>query len=99
MSRKASPVEPAVLVTIICETVLKDRIVEMLKNHSVAAIPLIKCRGGWSRQTVVRHEATTPMLKLTLVSPEISDAILWAVKEHKGKHALIAFRQNVEALS
>jgi len=32
MSRKASPVEPAVLVTIICETVLKDRIVEMLKN-------------------------------------------------------------------
>jgi len=44
MSRKASPVEPAVLVTIICETVLKDRIVEMLKNHMQAAIPLIKCR-------------------------------------------------------
>jgi len=32
----AKPVEPAVLVTIICETVLKDRIVEMLKNHSVS---------------------------------------------------------------
>jgi len=32
----------------------------------------------------------------TLVSPEISDAILCG--EHKGKHALIAFRQNVEAL-
>jgi len=65
MSRKASPVEPAVLVTIICETVLKDRIVEMLKNHSVAAIPLIKCRVRVvTADGCQTCQATTPMLKL-----------------------------------
>jgi hypothetical protein len=32
MSNSASPVEPAVLITIIGETVLKDRIVKLLKK-------------------------------------------------------------------
>jgi hypothetical protein len=34
----------------------------------------------------------------TIVSPEVSDAILSSIKEHHGNHALIAFRQHVEAL-
>jgi len=63
MSRKASPVEPAVLVTIICETVLKDRIVEMLKNHSVR-LPLIKCRVRVVTADGCQTCQATPMLKL-----------------------------------
>jgi len=62
MSRKASPVEPAV--TIICETVLKDRIVEMLKNHmcgytiNQVQVRVVTADGCQTCQ------ATTPMLKL-----------------------------------
>jgi len=48
MSRKASPVEP-VLVTIICETVLKDRIVEMLKNPGYT-INQVQGEGGHGRR-------------------------------------------------
>jgi len=79
--------------------VLKDRIVEMLKNHSVAApyINQVQGEGGHGRRLSDMSGYNTNVEIKTLVSPEISDAILWAVKEHKGKHALIAFRQNVEA--
>jgi hypothetical protein len=34
----------------------------------------------------------------TIVSLEVSDTIFWALKEEQGKHALIVFRHNVEAL-
>jgi nitrogen regulatory protein PII len=101
MSREASPVEPAVLLTIICETVLKDRIVQILKNHSVSGYTInqVQGEGGHGRRLSDMSGYNTNIEIKTVVSPEISDAILWAVKEHKGKHALIAFRQNVEALS
>jgi hypothetical protein len=34
----------------------------------------------------------------TIVSKDVSDSILRSIKDYKGKHALIAFRQNVETL-
>jgi hypothetical protein len=34
----------------------------------------------------------------TLVSKDVSDSILRSIKDYQGKHALIAFRQNVETL-
>jgi hypothetical protein len=33
-----------------------------------------------------------------IVSQEVSDSILWSIKDYQGKQAIIAFRQKVEAL-
>jgi len=33
------------------------------------------------------------------VSQEVSDSILWSIKDYKGKQAIMAFRQNVETLA
>lgn len=100
MSLEANPIQPAVLVTIIGETVLKDSIVQLLKSHSVSGytITQVQGEGGHGRRLGDMAGYNTNVEIKTIVSQEVSDTILFALKEHQGKYALIAFRQNVEAL-
>lgn len=100
MSPEAAPIQPVVLLTIIGETVLKDSIVQLLKSHSVSGYTInqVQGEGGHGRRLGDIAGYNTNIEIKTLVSPEVSDTILLALKEHQGKHALIAFRQNVEAL-
>jgi len=65
MSPEATPVQPAVLLTIIGETVLKDRIVQLLKSHSVSGYTINQVQGEGSRADGWEiWQATTPILKL-----------------------------------
>lgn len=100
MSPEASPVEPAVLLTIISASVLKDRIVELLKSYSVSGYTInqVQGEGGHGRRLGDIAGYNTNIEIKTVVSTDVSHAILVALKEHQGKHALIAFRHNVEAL-
>ncbi|GAA6619557.1 P-II family nitrogen regulator [Scytonema sp. NUACC26] len=99
MSNLVSPLQPAVLITIIGETVLKDRIVKLLKNHSVSGytISQVQGEGGHGRRLSDLPGYNTNIEIKTIVSLEVSDAILSALKEEQGKHALIAFRHSIEA--
>ena len=100
MSPESAPVQPAVLLTVIGESVLKDRIVQLLKSHSVSGytITQVQGEGGHGRRLGDIAGYNTNVEIKTLVSLEVSEAILYAMKEYQGNHALIAFRQNVEAL-
>jgi hypothetical protein len=99
MTNLTLPVEPAVLITIIGETVLKERIVKLLKSHSVSGYTInqVQGEGGHGKRLGDMAGYNTNIEIKTIVSLEVSDAIFWALKEEQGKHALIAFRQNVEA--
>ncbi|BAY16439.1 hypothetical protein NIES2109_22320 [Nostoc sp. HK-01] len=99
MSNSTPPVEPAILITIIGETVLKDRIVKLLKNHNVSGYTInqVQGEGGHGRRLSDLAGYNTNIEIKTIVSLEASNAILSALKEEQGKHALIAFRQNIEA--
>lgn len=52
MSDSGTPLEPAVLITMIGETVLKDRIVKLLKSHNVSGytISQVQGEGGHGRR-------------------------------------------------
>ncbi|MFN6568474.1 hypothetical protein A6770_17405 [Nostoc minutum NIES-26] len=93
------PVQPAVLITIIGETVLKERIIKLLKSHNVSGytISQVQGEGGHGRRLADMAGYNTNIEIKTIVSLEVSDAIFWALKDEQGKHALIAFRHNVEA--
>lgn len=99
MSNLVTPLEPGVLITIIGETVLKDRIVKLLKSHNVSGYTInqVQGEGGHGRRLADLAGYNTNIEIKTIVSLELSDAILWALKEERGKHALIAFRQNIKA--
>lgn len=100
MSREASLVAPAVLITIIGESVLKERIIQMLKSFDISGYTLNQVQGEGShgkRMGDIAGYNTNIEIK-TIVPKEISDDIFTLLNEHKGQHAFIAFRQQVEAL-
>ncbi len=104
MSTEDIPVKPAVLITIIGEAVLRDRIVKLLKNQGVTGYTLnqVQGEGGHGRRmgdmTDIIGYNTNVEIR-TIVALEASDDILRALAEMRDGYALIAFRQNVEALS
>ncbi len=100
MSNPDTLVQPAVLLTIIAETVLKDRIIHLLKDNSVSGYTInqVQGEGGHGRRMGDISGYNTNIEIKTIVSLEASDAILGALKNEQGKHALIAFRHDVEAL-
>lgn len=100
MFTEATPINSAVLITIIGETVLKDRIVELLKSHSVSGYTVnqVQGEGGHGRRLGDMAGYNTNIEIKTIVSPELSDSIFFSLKDYQGNHGLIAFRQNVEAL-
>lgn len=100
MSREASLVEPAILITIIGESVLKESIIQMLKSFDISGYTLNQVQGEGShgkRMGDISGYNTNIEIK-TIVPKEVSDEIFTILKEHKGRHAFIAFRQQVEAL-
>ena len=101
MSTEASPVKPAVLITIIGERVLKDRLVKLLKTKGVTGYTIneVQGEGGHGRRLGDIAGYNTNIEIKTVVPPEASGDILSAIAEMRNGHALIAFRQDVEALS
>ncbi len=97
---EADLVKPAILLTIIGETVLKDAIINLLKSYDVSGYTITQVQGEGSHGKRMGDMAgyNTNLEIKTILSLEVSDAILQSIKEYQGKHALIAFRSHVEAL-
>ncbi len=101
MSTSSLPIKPSVLVVIIGETVLQDRIIKLLKDLGVTGYTLSQAQGAGrhgSRKGDLVGYNTNIEIK-TVVSQEISEAIFSGLADYQSNHALIAFRQNVEALT
>ncbi len=94
------PLEKAILVTVIGETVLQDRLMQLMKTLNVSGYTITQAQGAGShgvRMSDIAGYKTNIELK-TVVSAELSEQILTAVNEYKTKYAIIAFRQPVEVL-
>lgn len=100
MSPKAPSVKPAILLTIIAETVLKDAIVQMFKSYSVSGYTVNPVQGEGSHGQRLGDIAgyNTNIEIKAIVSQDVSDAILLSIRDYQGKQALMVFRQNVEVL-
>lgn len=99
MSFEATMVEPAILIAIISESVLRDRIVKLLKTHGASGYTISEAQGEsqYGRRIGDIPGYNTNVDIKTIVSLEVFDDI-FEVLQYKSNHALIAFRQNVEAL-
>ncbi len=108
--------QPAVLVTILTEAILKDSIEKLLKNLKVFGYSISETPGAVKRiqqfgqiatvQTEttetstdqVESYAATRLEIRAVVSPELSNVILIALKEQQRQFAVLVYRQKVEAL-
>ena len=100
MTSETNSIQPAVLLTIITETVMTDRIAKLLKNHNVSGYTLTQAQGegGHGRRMGDIAGYKTNVEIKTIVSLEISDKIFADLMEYRSNHALIAFRNQVDVL-
>ena len=101
MSTSSRSPQTAVLVVIIGETVLQDRLIQLLQDLGVTGYTLSQVQGAGrhgNRQGDMVGYNTNVEIK-TIVSQSVSNAIYAGLVEYQENHALIAFRQNVEALT
>lgn len=89
-----------VLVTIIGESVLQDRLIHLLTKMGVSGYTLIPAQGAGSHGRRMGDMAgyNTNIEIKTIVASETSDQLLEDLKPFQSTHALIAFRQSVEGL-
>ncbi|MBD2655472.1 MULTISPECIES: P-II family nitrogen regulator [Synechocystis] len=101
MSASSPSIETAVLVIIIGENVLQGRIINLLKDLEVTGYTISQAQGvgrhGSRRGDMVSYNTNFEIK--TVVSREVSEDIFSGLVEYQSNHALIAFRQNVEALT
>lgn len=94
----STSLDQGVLVTIICEAVLQDRIVHLLNTLNASGYTIIPARGAGSHGKRMGDIAgyNTNIEVKTIVTPEISTQLLEDLKSFPSNYALIAFRQKVE---
>jgi len=96
----SSSLAQGVLVTIIGEAVLQNRLIHLLTTIGVSGYTITPAQGAGShgrRMGDVAGYNTNIEIK-TIVPSEISDKLLEGLQPLQANHALIAFRQTVEGL-
>ena len=94
------PLSQGMLLTIIGEAVLQDRLIQLLTKFRVSGYTIVPAQGAGShgkRMDDVAGYNTNIEVK-TIVTSEISDQLLAELKPFQAHHALIVFRQTVEGL-
>jgi nitrogen regulatory protein PII len=96
----SSSLTQGVLVTIISEAVLQDRLIQLLIKLGVSGYTIIPAQGAGSHGRRMGDMAgyNTNIEIKTIVASETSDQLLEDLKPLQSNHALIAFRQSVEGL-
>lgn len=89
-----------VLVTMIGEAVLQDRLINLLTKLRVSGYTIIPAQGAGSHGRRMGDMAgyNTNIEIKTIVNSETSDRILENLKPLQATHALIAFQQSVKGL-
>ena len=95
-----SSLTKGILVTIIGEAVLQERLIHLLTKIEVSGYTIVPAKGAGShgrRMGDIAGYNTNIEIK-TIVSPDLSDQLLEELKPFQETHALIVFRQTVEGL-
>lgn len=96
----SSSLKQGILVTIVCESVLQDRLIKLLTSLSVSGYTIVPVQGAGShgKRTGDMAGYNTNIEVKTIVTSEVSDQLLEDLQQFPETYALIAFRQNVEGL-
>ena len=88
------------LITIICEAVLQDRLVQLLKKLGTSGYTIVQAQGagGHGRRMGDIAGYNTNIEVKTIATSDIADQLLEELKSLQANHALIAFRHTVEGL-
>ena len=105
------PVEPAFLVTIVSETILKESLIMLLAKLKVKSYTISEVQGAGRYMRRSAEPTADPNVEgnssemvetnleiKAITSQELSNVILYALKEQQRDFAIFVYRQQVEAL-
>lgn len=102
--------QPAVLVTIQTEAILRGSLEKLLKDLKVYGYSVSEVDGLAKRvrrfnspetealETSIENYSPTSIEIRAVMSPEISNVILYTLKEQQREFAIVIYRQKIEAL-
>ena len=90
--------DQGMLVTIIGEAKLQDRLIQLLTKMKVSGYTIIPTKGAGSHGRRMGDIAgyNTNIEVKTILTSEVSDQLMAALRPIKDSYALIAYRQTVE---
>ncbi|GAB4132881.1 MAG: hypothetical protein Fur0046_03100 [Cyanobacteria bacterium J069] len=96
----SSSLVQGILVTMIGEAVLQDRLIQLLTLLGASGYTIIPAQGAGSHGRRMGDMAgyNTNVEIKAIVTLEMSDQLLEQLKPFQASHALIAFRQKVEGV-
>lgn len=96
----SSSLTQGILVTIIGEAVLQDRLIQLLTKLGVSGYTIVPAQGAGSHGRRMGDMAgyNTNVEIKAIVTSAASDQLMEDLKPLKSSHALIAFRQTVDGL-
>jgi hypothetical protein len=103
----SSLTQPAVLVTILTESVLRESLEKLLQsikvygyssNEMPGAIKRMRQFGSISTETEVETYITVDLEMRVVVSAELANVIFYTLKEYRREFALFIYQQKIEAL-
>jgi nitrogen regulatory protein PII len=96
----ASSLNQGTSVTIVCESVLQDRLTKLLQSLGASGYTILQAQGVGSHGRRMGDIAgyNTNIEVKTIVSQDMSDQLFEELEQFREKYALIAYRQTVEGL-
>ena len=96
----SSSFNQGVLVTVVCEAVLQERLIKLLIRLGVSGYTIVPVQGAGShgKRTGDIAGYNTNIEVKTIVTPAVSEQLLEELKQFPETYAKIAFRQTVEGL-
>ncbi len=100
MFTETSLAQPSVLLTVVCETTLKDNMLKLYKNlkvrgYTITSLAAAEDCYGTTMGSDVEHSIIE--IK-ALVSKEISDVVMHTLRLHRGDNPVIVYRHDVETM-
>jgi hypothetical protein len=91
-------VEPGVLLTLVCEDVLKESLLKLFQNLKVRGYSITPAQAeNRYGERIGEWEGDRLGIEIkVLVSTEISDVILHAIQQNLSEFPVLAYRQTVE---
>ena len=96
----SSSLSQGMLVTVIGEAVLQDRLIQLFTQRGVSGYTIVPVQGAGSHGRRMGDMAgyNTNIEIKTILTSELSAQLMEQLKAFQDTHALIAFRQKVEGL-
>lgn len=100
MFAQSNIAEPAVLLIIVCEEILLESLLNLLKNLKVRGYTIARVAAQDRLGQVIGNgtdDFTNVEIK-AIATKEVSEVVMHTLQKHRGDHRVLVYRQDIEVM-